>query len=77
MSLKLVFDLFTDTKNTTWPLDHFLTTVLAVTTVVYGMTTPCSVAGRLQLMRVYEPNTVNDTFSFSSTLNSNDPEFRR
>ena len=34
-------DLLTDTKNTTRPLDHFLTRVLAVTTAVYGMTTPC------------------------------------
>ena len=37
VSLKLVFDLLTITKNTTWPL-----IVLAVTTEVYGMTTPCT-----------------------------------
>ena len=47
-----VYDLLTDTKNTTWPLDHFLTRVLAVTTAVYGMTTLCiynSAVGSVQL----------------------------
>ena len=52
LSLKLVYDLLTDTKNTTRPLDHFLTAVLAVTTAVYGMTTLCiynSAVGSVQL----------------------------
>ena len=39
-SLKIVLDCLTDTKNSPWPLDRFLTLVAAVTTAPMGMTTP-------------------------------------
>ena len=40
-SLKIVPDRLTDTKNSPWPLDRFLTPVAAVTTGPMGVTTPC------------------------------------
>ena len=78
LRLKLVFDLLTATKNTTWPLDHFLTPVLAVTTAVYGMTAPwgsgegvsCySSEGGLQGAADYWHRThEKENFSFSSRM---------
>ena len=40
-AIKIVLDPLTNGKNAPWPVDHFLTPVLAVTTVRMGVTTPC------------------------------------